>query len=167
MKYILWGIEMIPHQVTLQSWQQLDQLVHGLFCGECQPEEQKASLLILKQTLVRATTDCSNDQLVSQVHCKKVKLVDNKLYCLFKGPKKTKNYIVFDEYSYRAVRSSNGISEMRYFIKTKIKIENKSYPIQMSLTDRKQKRFKFLLGRKFLSKRFIVDVSQKFVISNS
>ena len=103
----------------------------------------------------------------SSIHCKKVKLVDNKLYCLFKGSKKTKNYMVFDEYSYRAVRSSNGISEMRYFIKTKIKIANKVLPIQLSLTDRKQMRYKLLIGRKFLSKRFIVDVSQKFVISNS
>ena len=101
----------------------------------------------------------------SSIHCKKVKVKNKKLYCLFKGKKKAKNYVVFDSYSYRAVRSSNGISEMRYFIKTKIKFANKTYPIQLSLTNRKQMRYKLLIGRKFLAKRFIVDVSQKFIIT--
>ncbi len=101
----------------------------------------------------------------SSIHCKKLKVKNKKLYCLFKGKKKAKNYVVFDSYSYRAVRSSNGISEMRYFIKTKVKFANKTYPIQLSLTNRKQMRYKLLIGRKFLAKRFIVDVSQKFIIT--
>ena len=66
-----------------------------------------------------------------------------------------------EDYSLKTVRSSNGLKETRYTIKTKIIVFNKTYNIEFSLTDRKGMKTPILLGRKFLSKRFLVDVNSK------
>lgn len=58
----------------------------------------------------------------------------------------------------KLVRSSSGLSELRYTIKTKIILFDKSYSLEFSLTDRAKMRYPILLGRKFLKNRFIVDV---------
>ena len=58
------------------------------------------------------------------------------------------------------VKSSNGESEMRYMIKTKIQLMGEVYRIFLTLTDRGDMRFPVLIGRRFLSKKFIVDVTQ-------
>lgn len=61
----------------------------------------------------------------------------------------------------REVKSSNGMSELRYFVKTKIRIFDKELPIELSLSDRSAMKFPLLLGRKFLMRqKFIVDVSK-------
>lgn len=61
----------------------------------------------------------------------------------------------------RTVKSSNGQKELRYFIKTKIKLFKKIYNIELSLADRSEMKYPLLIGRKFITKKFIVDVSQK------
>lgn len=68
---------------------------------------------------------------------------------------------VFTEYNIRKVKSSNGISEERYSIKTTIKIFDQLLPIELTLTERGSMRFPVLIGRKFLSKYFVVDTAKK------
>jgi hypothetical protein len=65
---------------------------------------------------------------------------------------------IFDK---REVKSSNGNSELRYFIQTEIQLFNQTFKIELSLTDRSEMRFPILIGRKFLKDRFVVDVSMK------
>ena len=58
----------------------------------------------------------------------------------------------------RRIKSSSGEAEKRVIITTNIKAGGEKYPIEISLTDRSKMEFPVLLGRKFLSRRFIVDV---------
>lgn len=61
----------------------------------------------------------------------------------------------------REVKSSNGQTELRVFIKTKISFFDEEYPIELSLTNRSEMKYPLLIGRKFLRKKFLVDVSKK------
>jgi len=66
----------------------------------------------------------------------------------------------------KKVKSSNGTIEERIFIELEIEIFGKLYLTELSLTDRKDMKLPMLLGRKFLKKRFIVDVSLKYQTLN-
>ncbi|MEL7145089.1 MAG: RimK/LysX family protein [Bacteroidota bacterium] len=61
----------------------------------------------------------------------------------------------------KVVKSSTGQAEHRYTIKTHLVIFNKKWKVEFSLTDRKEMKYPILLGRKFLSGKFLVDVQQK------
>lgn len=100
----------------------------------------------------------------SSIHCHSIKEENNTLMCLFLDPKHEKYHnkiLTFSDYKQKKVKSSNGISQKRYVIKTEIILFNKIRTIELSLTERGSMRFPVLLGRKFLSKKFIVDSSKK------
>ncbi|MEX2477423.1 MAG: RimK/LysX family protein [Gracilimonas sp.] len=60
----------------------------------------------------------------------------------------------------REVKSSNGETELRYFVQTRIKFYDDLYLIEFSLTDRSAMKYPLLIGRKFLKKGpFVVDVT--------
>jgi len=61
----------------------------------------------------------------------------------------------------RKIRSSNGITETRYVIDTSIVLFGKKKKLELSLADRSKMKFPILLGRKFLTDRFVVNVSEK------
>ena len=67
----------------------------------------------------------------------------------------------FEEFDDKRVKNSGGEEERRYTIRTSIVIFDEPYDVEFSLTDRKKMKYPILLGRKFLSKKFIVDVDQK------
>lgn len=71
------------------------------------------------------------------------------------------NYIT--EFSDKIVKNSGGVIEHRYTIITEIIIFDQTFKVEFSLTDRANMKYPILLGRKFLKKRFIVDVSLKNV----
>ncbi|MGW8315825.1 MAG: ATP-dependent zinc protease family protein [Bacteroidales bacterium] len=58
----------------------------------------------------------------------------------------------------KKVKSSSGASELRYIITTPVVIFGKRITTDFSLTDRSDMKYPVLLGRKFLRKRFMVDV---------
>jgi hypothetical protein len=100
----------------------------------------------------------------SSIHCHSIKEENNQLKCLFLDPKHEKYHqktLIFNDYKQKKVKSSNGISQKRYVIKTEIVLFNKIRTIELTLTERGSMRFPVLVGRKFLSKRFIVDSSKK------
>ncbi|MFA5297181.1 MAG: RimK/LysX family protein [Lutibacter sp.] len=100
----------------------------------------------------------------SSFHCHSIQEENNILKCQFLDPKHEKyheKYFTFKEFTQKRIKSSNGITENRYLIKTEIQIFNEIYPIELSLTERGSMKFPVLLGRKFLSKKFIVDTSKK------
>lgn len=100
----------------------------------------------------------------SSMHCHKVIEEDNVLKCLF-FDKEHLNYnkkiIVFKNYSTTKVKSSNGIVQNRYMVKTTMTIFDKKYNIHLTLSTRSEMKYPILIGRKFLSKKFIVDISLK------
>lgn len=65
----------------------------------------------------------------------------------------------FDEFSLKRVKSSNGITEQRYVVKTRVLLKGKKVKTTFTLSDRSDMKYPILLGRKFLMKRFLVDVS--------
>lgn len=63
----------------------------------------------------------------------------------------------------RKVKSSNGVSEQRYVIKTPIKLGVDSWDIEITLTDRSDMNYLMLLGREGLGDKFLVDPSKVFM----
>ena len=104
----------------------------------------------------------------SSIHCTNIekKLIDGKKYVSFNLMDPNHEHYNNKPYqllvhSENEVKNSFGQIENRLVIKTKIRIFNKTYPIELSLTDRSSMGFPVLLGRKILYNRFIVDVTQK------
>jgi len=99
----------------------------------------------------------------SSIHCNRIKVVDNYLKCNFldeEHPDYHEREIIFDKYDVRVVKSSNGQSEARYRILTEITLFGKTYPIFLTLSDRAEMKFPVLVGRKFLTNRFVVDINK-------
>ena len=63
-------------------------------------------------------------------------------------------------YTSKIVKSSNGSSEKRFMIQTEIVLFNTTFPIYLTLTERKDMKFPILLGRKFLNKKFVIDTAK-------
>jgi hypothetical protein len=100
----------------------------------------------------------------SSFHCHNIELEDGILRCQFLDPEHEKyheKFFYFTNFSEKLVKSSNGVSEKRFLIKTEILIFDQTYPIELTLTERGSMRYPVLLGRKFLSKKFIVDTAMK------
>ena len=64
-------------------------------------------------------------------------------------------------YKVKKVRSSNGEIQERPSIKVSVKFFGKRYKTVISLTNRADMKYPMLIGRKFLSGKFLVDVSQE------
>lgn len=67
-------------------------------------------------------------------------------------------------HSQRVVKSSNGHEELRIVIETTVVLGKRKVITQFTLTDRKDMDYRVLLGRRFLRKRYIVDVGRTFRI---
>ncbi len=77
-------------------------------------------------------------------------------------PDYSSQHIVMPIHKIKKVKSSNGKTEERIFIKTKISLFDKSYVAELSLTDRESMTYPMLIGRKFLQGHFIVDVALEY-----
>lgn len=64
---------------------------------------------------------------------------------------------------HRDVRSSNGEVETRFVIRTYVELMDVCWPLDLTLTDRSQMRFRMLLGREAMEGRFIVDVEKSYM----
>jgi hypothetical protein len=92
-----------------------------------------------------------------------MRVEDNLLKCRFLDEEHVDYHnkeFVFDKYDVRVVKSSNGQTEVRYRILTEVLLFGKIYPIFLTLSDRKEMKFPVLIGRKFLTKRFMVDINR-------
>lgn len=100
----------------------------------------------------------------SSLHCESILKEGQEIICTFqyKEEKKTCKFVPL---RITVVKSSNGIQEERYIIKTKIILGKENYDIELSLTDRSSMKYPILIGRKFLHNKFLVDVSRKKILS--
>ncbi|MDX1627718.1 MAG: RimK/LysX family protein [Fulvivirga sp.] len=76
-----------------------------------------------------------------------------------KHPNYNDKSFYFKDYKERVIKNSFGDSEKRYIIKTNIRLFDKDYPTELSLSNRGNLKFPILLGRKLLH-NFIVDVAK-------
>lgn len=96
----------------------------------------------------------------SSIHCENITEKDNVLHCTFldeEHPLYNGKKFIFDDFDIVFVRSSNGIIQKRYQVQSNIKLFGKVFKISLSLSDRQEMRYPVLIGRKFLTKKFIVD----------
>ncbi len=63
----------------------------------------------------------------------------------------------------REVRSSNGEREQRYVIETPIRIGDREWPIEVTLTNRNLMTYRMLLGRQAIPDGALVDPSSSFL----
>jgi hypothetical protein len=63
---------------------------------------------------------------------------------------------------FRSVRSSSGSAEVRPVIKTRIKLLDRLWPIELTLSNRDAMGFRMLLGRQAFRKKFLVDAGRSF-----
>lgn len=96
----------------------------------------------------------------SSIHCENIKEEKDVLRCTFlddEHPLYNGKEFTFTDYDVVFVKSSNGMVQKRYQIQTTISIFDRTHKISLSLSARQEMRFPVLLGRKFLTKKFIVD----------
>lgn len=74
--------------------------------------------------------------------------------------KKARRFVT-KNFKKKRIRSSNGQMEERFIITTTAVFFGKKIKMDFSLADRSKMKFPILLGRKLLSKKFVVDVSKK------
>jgi len=110
--------------------------------------------------LVNVPVKVDTGAYTSSIHCSKIEIKDQALHCTFKIGR-NKHSAIFTEFTTKKVKSSNGIAEERYLIKSNVKMSNRIYKIGLTLSKRTGMKYPVLLGRKFLNKKFIVDVSKK------
>lgn len=98
----------------------------------------------------------------SAFHCCKIEETENnKLKVVFldpNDPKYTGKAYLYKNYSKKSVKSSNGVTEDRFIISTKICFHRRLYRAEFSLTFRGDMRHPVLIGRKFLAENnFVVN----------
>ncbi len=128
----------------------------------------KVDLPELGLTKVQAKIDTG--AYTSAIHCSKIHVDTDKdgknvlIYTisgsrLGKGMRARK--FSTEHFKLKKIRSSNGQVQQRYVIKTKLKLFNKVYNTEFSLSDRSHMKNPILLGRKLLNGRFMVDVAEE------
>ena len=100
----------------------------------------------------------------SSLHCSKVTIHENQLEFVLldeEHPEFTGMKFKFKKFTQREIKNSFGEVELRYIIKTSVRIFDEVFKTEFSLSDRDKLRFPILLGRKFLRHRFVIDVTKK------
>lgn len=75
--------------------------------------------------------------------------------------------LTFPVHRERVVKSSFGQTETRHIFLTKVRMFSKLYDIKLSLRDRSSMSYPMLLGRNFISGKFLVDVAKKNLAKNN
>lgn len=64
----------------------------------------------------------------------------------------------------RIVRSSNGIAEKRYLVDTLMRLGDREWRIDLTLTDRSGMTYLMLLGRQAMAGKILVDPGQEYLL---
>ena len=100
----------------------------------------------------------------SSLHCQGAEVIDGTLEFVLldeEHPEFTGMKCRFTKFDQREIKNSFGEAELRYVIKTKVKIFDQVIRAEFSLSDRGNLKFPILLGRKILRHRFMIDVTKK------
>ena len=98
------------------------------------------------------------------LHCTSNEVVNGVLEFVLldaEHPEFTGRKYSFKKFTQREIKNSFGEAELRYVIKTKIKIYDRLIRAEFSLSNRGNLKFPVLLGRKILRNRFFIDVTKK------
>ncbi|MFM9840993.1 MAG: ATP-dependent zinc protease [Cyclobacteriaceae bacterium] len=98
------------------------------------------------------------------LHCSRAEVINGKLEFVLldeEHPEFTGMKFTVKKFTQREIKNSFGEAEMRFVIKTSIKIFDRKIRAEFTLSDREKLRFPVLLGRKILRNRFLIDVTKK------
>lgn len=98
----------------------------------------------------------------STIHCSKIKEENGLLKVVFLEHRQsgyTGNELQFERFQVKKVRSSSGEVQERYKVVGTIRLFDKTYKTEFTLSQRKKMRFPVLLGRKLLNNKFLIDTS--------
>ncbi|MBR9861294.1 hypothetical protein GYB22_11210 [bacterium] len=102
------------------------------------------------------------------IHCERarIKEINGEEHLVFKlldrrHPLYSGKEIMIKNFREIRIKSSFGDYEIRYQVKLTFKLFNEEFTAPFNLSNRKSMKYPVLLGRKFLSKKFIVDVSKR------
>lgn len=121
-------------------------------------------------SLYRLDAKVDTGAYTSSLHCHRVRFANEEgedvVYFYVLDPKHPE----FENRPYKSrvhkikrIKSSNGQVEKRIIIKQRTVFAGKKRVIELSLSNRSEMRYPVLLGRKFITGRFIVDVSKKYL----
>ncbi len=79
-------------------------------------------------------------------------------------PEYSDKEFLFEHYERASVKSSSGQVEERFKITTEVQLGDKKFNAEFTLTNRNDMKYPVLLGRKLLRNRYIVDVSNEFLL---
>jgi hypothetical protein len=100
----------------------------------------------------------------SSLHCLRAEVKDGVLEFVLldeEHPEFTGIKYRMKKFDQREIKNSFGEAELRYVIKTKVKIFDTTIRAEFSLSNRGNLKFPVLLGRKILRHRFLIDVTKK------
>ncbi len=128
---------------------------------------EKISIIDLELFELDAKVDTGADS--NALHCDEM-FIDDEHYVHFKlldevHPAYHGKHMKMPLHKVKKVKSSNGQIQYRASIKVTVDFFGKKYKTVISLTNRKDMKYPMLIGRRFLNKRFLVDVAQEYVAS--
>lgn len=103
----------------------------------------------------------------SSAHCDKIwieRMGGKRVLCCY-FLKRSRTVTRFEKFKKRKVKSSNGTLQSRYVVRLKIKLGDVVKETDVTLTDRSTMNYSVLLGRRFLSNHFLIDVSRSYLYS--
>ncbi len=125
----------------------------------------KIDLPEMKLDGIDAKIDTGADS--SSIHCHHIEIIKRKgkrvLHFILLDPSHpdyNNRSFYFDQFKQRSIKNSFGDSEKRYIIKTTVVIFEEEYHTEFSLSYRGNLTYPILLGKKFLYRKFVVDVAK-------
>jgi hypothetical protein len=98
------------------------------------------------------------------LHCLRAEVKDGVLEFVLldeEHPEFTGIKYTMKKFDQREIKNSFGEAELRYVIKTKVRLFDQTIRAEFSLSNRGNLKFPVLLGRKILRHRFMIDVTKK------
>ena len=128
--------------------------------GRCERVDlPKLGLNALQAKIDTGAYNCS-------LHCSKAEIINGVLQVILLDEEHqgyTGSVIAFKKFDRREIKNSFGEAELRFVIKTTIRLCDRLIRAEFSLSNRGNLKFPVLLGRKILRSRFLIDVTKKDV----
>lgn len=98
----------------------------------------------------------------SVLHCENIQLIKKgrRQYVQFTPISTANQTFTLPFHHERKIKNSFGLEENRYVVNTIVRLFDQDYEMEISLRDRSNMEFPVLLGRSFIRKKFLVDVSR-------
>ncbi|NVJ53241.1 MAG: ATP-dependent zinc protease [Campylobacteraceae bacterium] len=127
-------------------------------------KKELISIIDLELYKLDAKIDTGADS--NALHCDEIEIEDGLVYFTLLDeihPSYHGKRMKMPLHKLKKVRSSNGQLQVRPSIKVNVEFMGKKYKSVITLTNRADMKLPMLIGRKFLSGKFLVDVSKEYL----